>query len=866
MAGAQETQLYCLADRTYYDTPGRLRDRATRYPLALAEPPAGWRRTGRGLWTVLLPDGVELPEQGWKIHVSTVPAEAERTLAELYRTCVAARVPFKFLRSAQALRLANGKHMPRGGSGKFAAVYPGDEQAFLALARELSEALDGRPGPYVLTDLRIGRAPVYARYGAFVELWCQDEQGRPVPALRAPTGELVPDRRDPVFRLPAWVTLPEELRPHLAARQTAGAGDLPYLIREALQFSNAGGIYLAEHRETGERVVLREARPHAGLDAAGDDALTRLHREDRALRRLAGLDCVPKPYGVHTAWEHTFLATEYIEGVQLFREVIRRYPLVHQDCTPEQRAEYVAWVDGVVAGLEKALGALHERGVRFGDLHPANVLLRPDGSVALVDFEYADELTSRLVPRAGAPGLQPPPALDGAEADRYMLWATWLMMLMPIMEMADREPAKLAGLERRARTWFGLGPDAGPPRPAVPAPPAPRPAGAAHGEDRIRLLLEADRPDLPAVLADLVAGIHAGATPERADRLFPGDPAGFTGGGTGVAHGAAGVLYALHRTGARHPAEYTDWLVAAARRTGRPGTGGLLDGPLGTAVVLAALGRREDAAELAERGRHAAPGPSAALFGGRAGAALARLRLATALGGAAGPDEALLAEALADARALDAAVRGEPVEGLAAPEAAGLLYGVAGLALLHLRLHRQTGEPWLLDAARVALERARAQCVRVRDGSVQVKDGKRHLVYLDRGSSGIALVAQEYLAARPEAAGDPAWRGFSADVRRACAPGFLREPGLFRGRCGLTLALDGLDGPDRPDGRQADVLGQVRRLGWHLVSRPEGLLVPGTRLRRFSADLHTGAAGVLLALHTLSVPEADSLLDVLTLG
>ncbi|MFF2044448.1 serine/threonine protein kinase, partial [Kitasatospora sp. NPDC058170] len=272
----------------------------------------------------------------------------------------------------------------------------------------------------------------------------------------------------------------------------------------------------------------------------------------------------------------------------------------------------------------------------------------------------------------------------------------------------------------------------------------------------------------------------------------------------------------------------------------------------------------------------------AALFGGRAGAALARLRLATALGGAAGPDEALLAEALADARALDAAVRGEPVEGLAAPEAAGLLYGVAGLALLHLRLHRETGEPWLLDAARVALERARAQCVRVRDGSVQVRDGKRHLVYLDRGSSGIALVAQEYLAVRPEAADDPAWRGFSADVRRACAPGFLREPGLFRGRCGLTLALDRLDGDgdgprsgvsaEAPEPGQeaapgrAEVLGQVRNLGWHLVSRPEGLLVPGTRLRRFSADLHTGAAGVLLALHTLSAPSDGSLLDVLTLG
>ncbi|MFE7526245.1 class III lanthionine synthetase LanKC [Kitasatospora sp. NPDC057542] len=848
MAGAREIQLYCLADPTYYDTPGRLRDGESRYPLGLGEPPEGWRREQRGLWTVLRPDGSRLPEQGWKLHVSATADGAERTLAAVARICVARRVAFKFLRSPAALRVANGKSAGRGSSGKFVTVYPATEGEFLALAEELAEALDGFPGPYVLTDLRIGNAPVYARYGAFVELWCQDGAGQPVPALRDPSGTLVPDSREPVFRLPGWVEPPAALRPYLAARQAAG-GHLPYHIVEVLRFSNAGGIYLAEGHGTGERVVLREARPYAGLDRAGADALTRLRREQWALERLAGLGCVPRLHEVRTVWEHTFLVQEHIEGVQLFDEAIRRYPLVHQNCTAEQRAEYAHWVGGVVAGLEEALGALHERGVRFGDLHPANVVLRPDGSVVLVDFEYAAELDDRRVPVAGAAGPRIPPGLDGADADRYLLWVTWLMLLMPVLELADCDPGKLPALERRAREWFGLGEEEGPVRPGAVA------LVESASERRGRELL--DGPSLGPVRRELIAGIHAGATPDRPDRLFPGDVAGFADGGTGVAHGAAGVLYALHRAGADWPQEYADWLVAAVRRRAdRPGTGGLYDGPLGIALVLARIGRAEAAEELLERTRTARPAREAGLFGGRAGAALARLRLADALDS---PRE--LAHALDDARELAAVLRGEPVPGLDEPAAAGLLYGPAGIALLHLRLYRRTGERWLLDAGRTALERAVARCVRVPDGSMQVLEAGRRLAYLDRGSSGIALVVREYL----EHGELPGGEAFLTDVRKVCAPGFIREPGLFRGRVGLTLALDRLGGAPA---REA-VLGQVRKLQWHLVARPEGLLVPGMWLRRFSADLHTGAAGVLLALCGLEGERGEEradVLDLLTLG
>ena len=854
MPGIQETQLYCLADRTYFDTPARLPDEESRYRLDTDPPPPGWRREAVGLWTSLVPEHAEPAEQGWKIHVSTVPGEAEATLRDTARICVRHGVPFKFLRSEKALLLVAGKYMNRSGAGKFVAAYPPDETVFLALADELSRTLAGRSGPYILSDLRIGDAPVYTRYGAYVPRWCADAEGRQVLALRDPSGTLVPDERGVVFRVPSWVEVPEALRPHLAARAAARDDTFPYTVTEALQFSSAGGIYLAQDRGTGRRVVLREARPHCGLDATGDDAVTRLHREHRALTALAGLDCVPEVYGVRTVWEHHFLIEEHIEGNTLLEEIVARFALVRGADSADELAPYVAWTESVTRQLSRALEAIHARGLRFGDLHPSNIIVRPDGRIALVDFEYATALDDVTTPLAGAQGLQAPQGTPGAEADAYALWATWLAMLMPVMEMAGLERAKALTLESWARQRYALPPGAGPARP-----------GLLHGleasrrrEAEVAALFDGPEVDWASLRTGLLAGIHAGATPGRADRLFPGGPGLFATGGTDLVNGAAGVLYALHRAGAPVPGEWTDWLAAAALRRDPAGAAGLYDGLPGAALVLCLLGRTGQGREVWERAMSAAPATASAdLFTGRAGTALAALRMAR-LGGTV-PDPALIESALGTARDLDRLVRGEQVDGLRLPESAGLLRGLSGAALVLLELHALTGEEWLRRAARTALAREAGHLVTMDDGSLQVKDGRRHLLYLDQGSSGIALVAQAYTARYA----DEELSALIPGVAEGCAMEFVREPGLFTGRAGLAAAAGQLDPVTRTG---PGVLTSVRNLAWHLVADEDRLLVPGATLRRFSADLGTGAAGLLLALHFLSEGRAGGAAHVLSGG
>ncbi|MEU8664202.1 class III lanthionine synthetase LanKC, partial [Actinoplanes philippinensis] len=529
----QQLAPYCLADPDFFEHPDRFSDAGQRFPAADRPAPDGWRRTEHGLWVSMRPLDVTLPAQGWKIHVSARLDDAARVCDIVAGHCLAARIPFKLLRSRRVAHLLNSKYADRTGSGKLLTVYPPDEAALARTLPALSAALTGTAGAYILSDLRYGDSGVFVRYGGFAERTVVDADGQRVPAVQAPDGSLVPDRRGTSFTLPPWVEVPEVLRGDFERwRDGDAGGDFPYEVSGALHYSNGGGVYRARDTRTGRQVVLREARPHAGLDRDGDDAVTRLGREHTVLQRLQGLDCVPGLVEYRRAWEHHFLVEEYVEGATLLDTMLQRQPLVQPDPDPVAVARYTAWVLDVVDRIDRALTAVHERGVRYGDLHPGNVLLRPDGRVVLVDFELATDLGDPRPLPLGAPGFTPPEHLSGVAADRHLLDRIRLWLLLPLDVNPQVEPYRVATLVDEVERLYPL-PDgfgAGLLRRLRRDAP---PLGTAH--DTAGRLLTADRPDWPAIRDSLVAGILACASPGRSDRLFPGDPQQFADGGLSLA-------------------------------------------------------------------------------------------------------------------------------------------------------------------------------------------------------------------------------------------------------------------------------------------------------------------------------------------
>ncbi|WP_371871427.1 class III lanthionine synthetase LanKC [Phytohabitans rumicis] len=817
-------EAFCMADPLFYD----VLHAAKKSPFRTADRPlaAGWERREQDDWYVFRSGRPGLPVQGWKIHVSACLDNADRVLDAVWDYCVPRGVDFKFLRSPAALLARVSKYAPRGYSGKLVTIYPVDDAACATVLDELGALLDGEPGPYILSDLRWGAGPLHVRYGAFASRYCVGPAGQVVPAIADATGTLVPDRRDPVFHLPDWVTLPDFLAPHLAARNAVNVADLPYEIERVLHFSNGGGIYAGRDKRTGAAVVLKEGRPHAGLDARGDDAVRRVEREYAVLRRLAGVPGIPAAYDLFWVGEHRFLAMEHVEGEPLSRAIVRRYPLTDVTAGPAEAAAYAQWAQDVHSQVAQTLDGIHERGIVYGDLHLFNVMVREDGGTALLDFEVATPVEEATRPALGNQGFSPPRGTVGLDVDRYGLACLRLALFLPMTTMLWLHRPKAHHHAQVIAEHFPVPPEFAAEAADVIAPDqAPPPPMAA---------------DWPTLRADLARAIVASATPDRDDRLFPGDIQQFAAGGLGLAYGAAGVLYALAATGAgRHP-HLERWLLARVRKPASGTRPGLYDGLHGAAFALHHLGHRQDALDTVDKClREGWRSLGLDLHGGLAGIGLNLLHLADhtgepALRVAAHEAAALVAERLGTVDSVP------EISGRENPYA-GLMRGSSGPALLLLRAYDDSGDPAYLDRAAVALRQDLRRCV-VRDNGVRhVNEGWRTLPYLDVGSVGIGLVLDEYLARRD----DEELAAAVSGIELAAQSTMYVLPGLFTGRAGILLYLAGRSADAATDPL---VAGQVRGLAWHALPYADGTAFPGTALMRLSMDLATGTAGVLLAL------------------
>ncbi|MDQ0772518.1 hypothetical protein QF026_000984 [Streptomyces aurantiacus] len=861
-------EVYALTDRHFYETPDRPaapgRGAAPSFETAERAVPAGWRAARIGDWLALTPVnpvGTEGgprsgPAQGWKIHASATRENAERIAGIVWDYCVPRAIPFKFVPGPRLLHLRNVKYAARDGSGKFVTVYPADERQLQTVLEELGALLAGLEGPYILTDLRWNEGPLYVRYGAFARSFVVDDRGTLVPAVTDGAGRLVPDRRAPSFQVPEWVTLPAFLEPQLAARNTTTVADLPYRIEKALHFSNGGGVYSGVDTRDGQRVVLKEGRPHAGLAADGADAVTRLAREKQALEQVSGLGVVPEVRDWFTLGDHRFLVMSFLEGRPLNSFFAERHPLLSPDPDPAAVADYTAWALRVHRMVEEAVAAVHGRGIAFNDLHVFNIMVAPDErSVSLLDFEAAAPIEEDGRQVVAHPGFFAPPDRRGADVDRYALACLRLALFMPVTTLFVIDRAKAAHL---AEVVLGQFPDvpraflaeavaeitrtpapsraAAAPIAAGSPPPAATPATAAPSSPYASL---AEPGDWPYSRDSMVGAILASATPRRDDRLFPGDIAQFSeGGGLGLAYGAAGVLYALSETGAGRYEEGERWLLDHTDPV-PPGTPlGLYDGLAGVGYVLDRLGHPKRALDLLDTVLHEKWHKlSSDLQGGLAGLGLVLDELGRTTG-----------EAELEARAAEVAriLQERLAEPRRAPRKrrAGLLRGASGPALFLLRRYESTGDPALLASAAEALRRDLECCVAQPGGSLEVDEGWRTLPYLGDGSAGIGMVLDDYLAL----AGDRPDNGLGeferarAGILTAATSRFYAQPGLFQGRAGMILHLHRTGAPP---GRIAE---QVTGLGWFAMSYQGRLAFPGHQMMRLSMDLGTGTAGCLLAL------------------
>lgn len=149
-------------------------------------------------------------------------------------------------------------------------------------------------------------------------------------------------------------------------------------------------------------VAVKVARRDLGDDASREAAEV-LRWEGGLLRRLRH-PALPRLYAQRSDSRSTWIARDLVPGAPLLT-------LIRQG--PQEPRRVMLWA----ALLCDLLSYLHTQPtpVVCGDLKPANLILRPDGTVALIDLGAAHTLTRRPPrkprPRHGTPGYAPPEQL-----------------------------------------------------------------------------------------------------------------------------------------------------------------------------------------------------------------------------------------------------------------------------------------------------------------------------------------------------------------------------------------------------------------------------------------------------------------------
>jgi tRNA A-37 threonylcarbamoyl transferase component Bud32 len=844
---------FLVSDPDYYE-PWDTADPGQRFQARSM--PSGWQRRDSGPWTHWALPGTALPEQGWKVHVSSSLINAQAVLAVVSAVCVELDVPFKHLAGRRMFLLMHDKHAARVQSGKFCTLYPLTQQDALATMRRLQAELAGVSGPFVLTDRRFDTSEcVSYRYGAFRTRTRVDAEGTEVSTMTGLDGQELEDLRVPEFRLPPGLSDP--FRQEEAPKASGPVTLHGYSFESVIQHSNAGGAYRFRSPQ-GEQVFVKEARAHNGYTPDGADAKTRLTAEYLALRAISGQEpgLCPRPVELFHEWEHSYLVMEMVPGDSLYRWMVTNSSLLDTRTTELAVAEYYRRAVALLDQLDAQLHRLHELGFVFVDLSPNNVLVDDGDQVRLIDFEAVQPIDDvrRIM---GTPGYQQPQPWsvanrDPRELDRYGLAALALLLLFPLHDAAERHPAVLEHLRadlveiapvpprlwQWATTYYRASED-----PVLPTPEAVR-------RDTIGALRW-----LAGRTADWLEAV---AQPDHPARVYPTNPLGYNTDTRALAAGTAGVLYALHQAGRVCDPEVVRRLRDEALATAETSAPGLLFGSAGIACVLAELGETEAAEELlTAAAAHPLNSTSATLGGGAAGTAFGLLAHHRRTNDQRWLD---LAHQLLDRLPERAALNAQ----LSSTKRSGLVGGRTGVALALYQLYRRTGEQALFTRGMglLADELSYAEPLPVDGlGFRAAANDRRVYPYLFAGSAGYATVLSRYLAHHPDAEFDSG--AVAADVLeqclRACAVRFAALPGLFPGLAGLAVALAEVGGRlNRPELGDAALV-NARGLFRYAIPRREGVGWLGEPGQRLSADLWSGAAGVLLALCRLTDPTQGQL-------
>jgi CheY-like chemotaxis protein len=144
----------------------------------------------------------------------------------------------------------------------------------------------------------------------------------------------------------------------------------------------------------------------------------RIEKEARILKHLADHPGVPKFREIIEEKNKTILIQEFVVGKTL-------YEVIERELTNEE-------VESIVIQLVDVVAYAHDLEIIHRDIKPGNVMVRPDGTLTLLDFGVAKELKGKTFSETvtGSRPYMSPEQIMGKSQRRSDVWAIGVVMYM----------------------------------------------------------------------------------------------------------------------------------------------------------------------------------------------------------------------------------------------------------------------------------------------------------------------------------------------------------------------------------------------------------------------------------------------------
>jgi serine/threonine protein kinase len=207
-----------------------------------------------------------------------------------------------------------------------------------------------------------------------------------------------------------------------------------FVIANSLSVGGMGAVYLAFDSAHSQPCVVKEMLDQYKDPGERAKVIQDFNREADMLANLHHSN-IPKILTRFTENDRHYLVMEYVQGSNLEQ-------LLEKRGTPCSEDEVVGWMNQVL----DLLGYLHmhKPPIIYRDLKPANLMLRHDGRVMMIDFGIARFFSPMARgTMIGTPGYAPPEQYQGLAEPRSDLFALGATMFHLLTGRDPRDPRNL---------------------------------------------------------------------------------------------------------------------------------------------------------------------------------------------------------------------------------------------------------------------------------------------------------------------------------------------------------------------------------------------------------------------------------------